>query len=209
MFNRDSEVYLILYAHGAGGRFMQMMLSLDPGMCSIDGMERKENLVDLYRSVLLANIDKKQFNAHTPDHIYIQSRNKEFLEYTPFTDRYVFAYHHDEPAFKSEIPFFRSCKNLRVIVIGTSQVSENAYMERLEKLRVGRNPSREISVDVYKNFVQTNLNVEPILELDTFDFWNEQKFPVIFEKFCDQHKLDCPGWLELYKIWVRNMVQIL
>ena len=54
-FNYDAETWIIIYPHGAGGRLLLMLLSLDSDMAGINGKPSLSNRYTTYLNYLSTN----------------------------------------------------------------------------------------------------------------------------------------------------------
>ena len=95
MFNFDSETFVILYPYAAGGRFLQMAMSLDPSILAIHTRSHQQStgqqLFDDYIEALTAGHN----NAHYLNSGHLPEYKPENIDYAK---RYVFCLHQVELA---------------------------------------------------------------------------------------------------------------
>lgn len=185
MINFDAETFVILYSHGAGGRFLQLCI--------------EDDNFDAYRDYLSANNNAHANNGH-------RQINNEFVEKYPFQDRYVFGIHPDH--ITASLQFARKCTNLKIISIDVStERSQELLARRRQKLGSPALCSYEQSLKTSHGKVcKLWFGRAPVLQLELEDYWNPEKAIPILTEFFTAHDLN-PRWQELYQIWHSNAIK--
>ena len=201
MLNLNSEVFVIYYPYGAGGRLLQMLISLDPRMCGIDNRPRQGDIYNQYFNTVTKNDRAHWFAGTVPfDHHEI---------FAP-ADRYVFQFHNSGIDFPDAVHTFSQVRDLRPIFISVNNIN-SAELLRRRRLGLSQSPpdsagvafsSDERTVCAWsQQLCHYWLRVYPALTIELIDFWNPLAIKPILDKFFQRYNLNCEGWRELYDAW--------
>jgi hypothetical protein len=199
MLNFESEAFVIYYPHGAGGRFLQMLISLDPGMWGIDNQPKQQNIYNQY----LATVTKND-RAHWFDGTIEFNNINDFVH----ADRYVFQFHNSAIEFVNVRRILQQIRKVYPIFIS---INDERSIELINRRRAKLNTST-IDVVGVSNDERTLCNwseslchhwlkVDPELTIDLANFWNPDKAKLILNNFFQSRNLNCEGWHELYNTW--------
>lgn len=185
MFNFEAETFLILYSHGAGGRFLQLCI--------------EDSDFEVYRDYLRTNINAHAHNGH-------QEFSKDLIEQYPHQNRYAFVVHPDY--ITASLQFVRKCTNLKIISIDVStERSQELLAQRRQKLGSPALCSYEQSLKTSHGKVcKLWFGQSPVLQLELEDYWDPEKAIPILTEFFATHHLN-PRWQELYQIWHSNAIK--
>jgi len=199
MLNFDSETFLVYYPYGAGGRLLQMLISLDPTMWGIDNRPQQDDLYNQY----LASVTKND-RAHWFTGSIDFENPKDFVS----ADRYVFQFHNSAIAFDNTRGILQQIRKLHPIFISINAL-ESIEMLRRRRLKLSQSPfdsagvsSDERTVCAWSaNLCHHWLKVKPSLIIELADFWTPDNANPILERFFQSCNLNCKGWQELYHTW--------
>lgn len=212
MFNFNSEVFLIFYPHGAGGRFLQSVMCLDTSVMSValhnSGPLGNRNLFDRLKVYLANNKDAHLDNSgHLPKYDPAEMRR---------SDRYVFCNHQHE--WQSGIEFFKQCSNLKIIII---TMSSDTSVQKLDARR------KYIGKDIENDFIRNTYRVKdgevdflakftPRIErefdtpvtfvMEVSDYWDPEIAIPMLNNFFIEQNIDPKNWEELYHIWLSTSI---
>ena len=190
-FNYDAETWIIIYPHGAGGRLLLMLLSLDLDMAGINGKPSLSNRYTTYLNHLSTN-----FNAHIDND---EIRPDLYVDQIIFAKKYMFSAHH--PQFWSGKEFYKKCNNLKIITLGHYHWSDYKLLTARYKREINHHEKAlsEMSRIIMKSIV----GIEPVLNLSISELWNPAQFIPIFKKLIVGNNLniDEQEWITLYTTW--------
>jgi len=213
MFNFNAETFVILYPYAAGGRFLQMAMSLDPSVTAVhtDSFRQPpyEQLLEEYKLSLTLGHNNAHYNnsGHLPEY------NAENID---CGDRYVFCIHQSELA--PAIQFFRKCQNLKIFIINTSTKESLQQLAQRRWFFAQRAPVsyrdsyklEKSELDIIRSVNETlkfRIGAWPIGSIELADYWDpEQAIPAL-NQFFIKHNLAPRHWEELYHIWHANAIE--
>lgn len=188
MFNFNADVYLIVYPHGAGGRFLQLCIDDDGAG------------FDIFKEYLESHQE-----AHIgQEHLYVSD---EMIYIFIEQDRYAFGLHPDQvPGGSSK--FGRQCTNLKVISINvTTEHSQELLKQRRARLGSPALCANETSLKTDHHLkCRFWFGKEPVLQLELEDYWEPEKAIPILSEFFKKHNLNT-RWQELYQVWYDNSIK--
>lgn len=176
--NHNAEVLLIVYPHGAGGRFLELLLTDS----SVDINEFKTNLNRFRRVEWLDKLPQG-----------------EILTGLPWQDRYVFAVHDDTGVNED----FRLFPNLKVIaVVATTDRSIELLKRRRQYIGSPELGARESSLE---STFQHSINPDVCIELE--HFWTPKHAIPLLDQLMDQSNINTSNLPKLYKTWHSTVIQ--
>lgn len=208
MFNFDAETWLVIYPHGAGGRFLSMLMSLDPAMAGLDGSHHPPTRYLEYREAILYGL-----HAHWLDHelSYNRSRLEGIDLVTSIVNRkkYIFSGHMDMIWLDQE--FYSRCNNLKIIDISITHEKSKLALDnrRIKRTHGGPINSHELTLShMTPTLCQTLWDVEPYT-IELLDFWDKDIFITWFTNFIKDNNLniETDHWHNLYLLWQEKLPQ--
>lgn len=213
MFNFNAETFVILYPYAAGGRFLQMAMSLDPTVTAVHtDMFRQvphEYLFEEYKRCLTTGHN----NAHYNGSGHLPAYNPENINHA---ERYVFCIHQVELAPARD--FLRQCQNLKIFIINTSTdesfqqlktrrwfFAQRVILEMQDGYKL-----HKLELQTIKSVNETlkfRLGTWPIGSIELEDYWNPETAIPLLNKFFTEHNLNPNQWEELYHIWHNNAIE--
>lgn len=213
MFNPAAEVFVIFYPHGAGGRFLQSIMALDPSIKSVYLDSHKE----LHRKQTFTEL-KEYLSQNNDSHVTFGHLREYDTDQMPWANRYVFCVHQIE--YGSAIEFLKLCGNLKIINITIESPMSNNLIDARRKY-LGRNIPDESIRSSYRihygevaelrefpKFLKDNLYADPVVTLDVAQYWNPEIAVLILNNFFTEHGIDCKNWEELYHLWLTNSISV-
>jgi hypothetical protein len=200
-YNFNAETWLIIYPHGAGGRLLSMLLSLDPEMAGLDGEYQSPTRNIEYRETILHGV-----NAHWLD--YELSWNKCQLEGRDLIataidcKKYIFSGHMD--LVWLDQTFYAQCKNLKIINLCIdSLVSKKILDLRRATIQGGKIGSHENTLSQVTPVLCQQLWGVTTIDIDIVNFWKPTIFIPWFTDFLKDNQLniDTEKWHDLYVLW--------
>lgn len=214
MFNFDAETFVILYPYAAGGRFLQMVMSLDPSITAVHSnmpvQPEYNQLFDEYKQHFETS---DQNNAHYKDSGHLPTYEPNNI---PHADRYVFCLHQSELA--PALTFLRKCQNLKIFIINT--LTDGSVRQlRNRRWFFGQRVILEIQdgyrleateLQTIKSVNETlkfRIGAWPVGSIELEDYWSPDRAIPQLTQFFAEHKLNCIRWEELYHIWHANAIK--
>lgn len=213
MFNFDAETFVILYPFAAGGRFLQMAMSLDPSITAVHtGLFRQpphEQLFEEYTRSLTSGHNNAHYNGsgHLPEYI---------PENIKYANRYVFCLHQVELAPARD--FLRKCQNLKIFIINTS-TEETFKQLKARRWFFGQRVILEfqdgyklpkLELDTIRSVNETlkfRIGTWPVSSIELEDYWNPEKAVPALNAFFASQNINCERWEELYHLWIDNAIR--
>ena len=193
MFNYDAEVFVILYPFAAGGKFLQMIIKRDPGVCPVTNAPKPTD-------EQIKNYLQNNHNAHVVEN----ESTPESIESMTAWPKYVFQFHQEIIEWEDINSLMRKCSRLRPIFITCGREASRRLVNRrrLEKNDLQFVTSTERAFNNFlPGFVNLWWNAPPALTIEVDDFWNPDHAKSILNDFFAKHKILTPGWEELYDAW--------
>lgn len=214
MFNFNAETFVIFYPYAAGGRFLQMAMSLDPTITAIHtssfSQPQHQQLFAEYRHHLETT---DQNNAHYKDGGHLPEYKAENI---PHADRYVFCIHQVELA--PALEFLRKCQNLKIFIIDTSteesfkQLSSRRWFfaQRVILPLQDGYKLHAYELQTIRSFNQTcklRIGKWPVGSIELEDYWSPTKAVPLITDFFTTHNVQSPRWEELYHLWHNRAIK--
>jgi hypothetical protein len=213
MFNFGAETFVILYPYAAGGRFLQMAMSLDPTVTAVHTdlfrQPSREHLFEEYKRGLTSGHNNAHFNGsgHLPDYI---------PENINHAERYVFCIHQAE--LQPATALLHRCQNLKIFIIN---ISTNESVQQLKTRRwffaqriilplrdSYKLHAKELhTINSVNETLKFRIGAFPIGSIELEDYWNPEKAILLLNQFFAEHNLNCNRWEELYAIWHANAIE--
>jgi hypothetical protein len=214
MFNFDAEIFVILYPYAAGGRFLQMAMSLDPTITPIhSNLPTQPSFDELFNEYKLHLETTGQNNAHYKNAGHLSEYVSTNL---PDADRYVFCLHQVELVPARD--FLRECQNLKIFIINTS--TEETFKQLrarrwffAQRVSVAMQESYRLPLSELQTIKSVNETLKfrigawPVGTIELEDYWNPNSAIPQLSQFFTEHNLNCPRWEELYHIWHANAIE--
>jgi len=214
MFNFNAETFVILYPYAAGGRFLQMAMSLDPAITVVhtDMSEHApyDQLFDGYRHYLKTS---SQHNAHYKNTGHLEEYNPEFIQHA---DRYAFCLHQVE--LEPALMFLRRCRDLKIFIINTStdnslrQLKTRRWFFAQRVLAELQDSYKLHTLELQKiksvnETLKFRVGAWPVGSIELEDYWNPKIAIPLLNKFFAEHNINCNRWEELYHVWHANAIE--
>lgn len=213
MFNFNAETFVILYPYAAGGRFLQMAMSLDPTITAahtdLFRQPPYEALFEEYKRSLTTGHNNAHYNGsgHLPEYI------PEKIDYA---ERYAFCVHQAE--LQPAMMFLRQCRNLKIFIINTSTEESFRQLGQRRWFFAQRAPvayrdsyklekSELVNIKSVNETLKLRIGAWPVGAIELEEYWNtEQAIPKL-NAFFAEHNLNCRQWEELYHVWHANAIE--
>lgn len=214
MFNFDAETFVILYPYAAGGRFLQMAMSLDPTIAPIHSdLPKQPSYEHLFEEYKVHLETTEQHNAHYKNAGHLPEYNPARL---PSADRYVFCLHQVELA--PAMMFFRKCRNLKIFIINTSteetfkQLKARRWFFAQRVLLAYREgyklPQTELNtIRSVNETLKFRIGAWPVGSIELADYWHPTRAVPALTNFFASQNINCPRWEELYHLWINNAIE--
>ena len=174
--NYNSEAVLIIYPHGTGGRFLEVLLDANP-----TNLEEFASQLERFKQLFLRdNFQGEIFNS---------SEDK---------DRYVFAVHDDIGIHENFLKF----KNFKIItIVVTSKNNEDLLRRR--RIYLNSPPLCSHETSLISTF-QHRLTASACIELE--DFWTPTRAIPLLKTLLTQFNIKNDNLEELYNVWYNTAI---
>jgi len=213
MFNFDAETFVIVYPFAAGGRFLQMAMSLDNSVVPIHTHTHvrppPDRLFEEYKQHLKKAPSDAHYNqsGHLPQYIPSELMHAE---------RYVLCLHQVE--IELALEFLRRCQNLKAFFIETS-TEESFRLLRNRRWNFAQKVTLPMQ-DSYKLHPRELLKIQsvnqtfklrtghwPVGSIELADYWSPTKAILLLNDFFKTHNINPTNWENLYYIWIDNVIR--
>lgn len=194
MFNYNAEVFVIVYPVAAGGKFLQMVMHLDPAMPVLVHGQLKPTH-DQIINYLQTNRDA---------HVAENQQSPAYIESLPAASKYVFQFHPETLGWEDVDSIMRKCTKLRPIFITCGREASRRLVNhrRLDKQNLHFISSTERA---FNNFLphigKLCWSADPALVIEVEDYWNPDTAKPMLNDFFNKYNIITPGWEELYDVW--------
>lgn len=213
MFNFNAETFVILYPYAAGGRFLQMAMSLDPSVTVMHTRLWEQPTADRLFDEYLQTLTSGHNNAHYKDSGHLPEYKPENMLWA---NRYVFCIHQAELA--PALEFLRKCRNLKIFIVNTStNKSFNRlacrrwyFAQRVELALQDGYKLHKLELDTIRSINDTikfRVGAFPVGSIELEDYWDPTKAVPALNKFFATNNINAPRWEELYQVWIDNAIR--
>lgn len=213
MFNFNAETFVIVYPFAAGGRFLQMAMSLDSSVVPIHTHTLSQPSADQLFKEYKQHLEKAPSDAH-------YNHSAHLPQYLPselvHAERYVLCLHQVE--IEPALEFLRKCQNLKAFIIETSTEESFSQLRNrrwyfAQKVTLPMQDSYKLHPGELLKIQSVNQTFKlrtghwPVGSIELADYWSPANAILLLNNLFRTHNIDPKNWEELYHIWINNVIR--